>query len=91
MIHPDKAPKDGRCLLDLLDVYHLTNLVKQSMRITKSTDETLIDLILTNNKITFLPTGVVDTQISDHPLVYTIMRVTLLRLRSREIACFDAP
>ena len=85
MIHPDKAPKDGRCLMDLLDVYHLKNLVTQSTRVTKSS-ETLIDLILTNNKRRFLQTGVVDTQISDHSLVYSIMRVTLPRLRSRKIA-----
>lgn len=52
---------------------------------TKST-ETLIDFILTNNKRRALQTGIVDTQISDHSLVYTIMRVTLPRLRSRKIA-----
>ena len=68
-----------------MDVYHLKNLVTQSTRLTKST-ETLIDLILTNNKRRALQTGVVDTQISDHSLVYTIMRVTLPRLRSRKIA-----
>ena len=87
MIQPDKAPKDGRCLMDFLDVYHLKNLVTQSIpsRVTKST-ETLIDLISTTNKRRFLQTGVVDTQISDHSLVYSIMRVTLPRLRSRKIA-----
>ena len=85
MIHPDKAPKDGRCLMDLLDVYHLKNLVTQSTRVTKS-PETLFDLILTNKKRRALQTGVVDTQISDHSLVYTIMRVTLPRLSSRKIA-----
>lgn len=52
---------------------------------TKST-ETLIALILTNNKRRALQTGVIDTKISNHSLVYTIMRVTLLRLRSRKIA-----
>lgn len=48
---------------------------------TKST-ETLIDFILTNNKRRALQTGIVDTQISDHSLVYTIMTW----LRSRKIA-----
>ena len=52
---------------------------------TKST-ETLIALILTNNKRRALQTGVIDTKISNHSLVYTIMRVTLPRLRSRKIA-----
>ena len=85
MIHPDKVRKDGRCLMDLLDVYHLKNLITQSTRVTKSS-ETLIDLILTYNKRRALQTGVVDTQISDHSLVYIIMRVTLPRLTSRKIA-----
>ena len=48
----------------------------RSTQVTKST-ETLTDLILTNNKRA-LKTGVVDTQISDHLLVY--------RSRSRKIA-----
>lgn len=52
---------------------------------TKST-ETLIALILTSNKRRALQTGVIDTKISNHSLVYTIMRVTLPRLRSRKIA-----
>lgn len=63
----------------------LKNLVMQSTRVTKST-EALTDLILTNNKRRLLQTGYLDTQISDHSLVYTIMPVTLLRLRKRKIA-----
>ena len=49
--------------------------------------ETLLDLILTNDKKKVLTTGVVDTQFSDHSLVYTILRSSTPRARSRKI-CF---
>ena len=49
--------------------------------------ETLLDLILTNDKKKVLTTGVVDTQFSDHSLVYTILRSSTTRARSRKI-CF---
>ena len=48
LIRPDKPPKDGRHLADLLDIYNLTNLIKVPTRTGKAS-ETLLDLILTNN------------------------------------------
>ena len=59
--------------MDLLDVCHLKHLVTQPIRMTNAT-KTLIDLILTNNTRRVLRTGVVDTHICDHSLVYTILR-----------------
>ena len=44
-------------------------------------------LILTNDKEKVLTSGVVDTQLSDHSLVYTILRSSAPRTRSRKI-CF---
>ena len=73
LINPCKPSKDGRCLMDLLDVCHLKHLVTQPIRMTNAT-KTLIDLILTNNTRRVLRTGVVDTHICDHSLVYTILR-----------------
>ena len=84
LLAPDKPPKDGRKLLDLLDIYDLCCLINEATRKTK-TSETLLDLILTNNKRTTLTSGVVDTLISDHSLVYTVLRSSAPRLRSRRI------
>lgn len=49
MLDPDKPQRDRRCCLDLLDIFHLKNLITVSTRVT-TTSESLIDLVLTNNK-----------------------------------------
>ncbi|PFX18374.1 Transforming growth factor beta-2 [Stylophora pistillata] len=86
LLDPDKPPKDGRSFLDLLDIFDLNCLITKATRKTKTT-ETLFDLILTNNKTKTLTSGVVDTQISDHSLVFTVLRSVAPRSRSRKI-CF---
>ena len=82
--HRLKSSKDGRILLDLMDIFHLVNLIKDPTRVT-NTSETLIDLILTNNKKKVLISGVFDAQISDHVLVYAILRLTTPRFNSRKV------
>jgi hypothetical protein len=72
LMHPNKPPMDGRDLNDLLDIYNFTNLINSPTRIDKTSD-TLLDIILTNNKAKTLLSGVIDVQISDHSLVYTIL------------------
>ena len=84
LLQPDKSSKDGRILLDLMDIFHLVNLIKDPTRVT-NTSETLIDLILTNNKKKVLISGVFDAQISDHVLVYAILRLTTPRFNSRKV------
>ena len=84
LLHPDKPPKDGRDLIDLLDVYDFKNLIQSATR-TAKTSETLLDLILTNNKRRILSSGVVDVHVSDHSLVYTVLRASSPRSRSRKI------
>ena len=66
--------------------HFLDCLIAKPTRKTK-TAETLLDLILTNDKKKVLTSGVVDTQLSDHSLVYTILRSSAPRTRSRKI-CF---
>ena len=73
-------PKDGGHLRDLLEVYGLKNLIKSPTRIGK-TSSTLLDLILTNNTRRVFSSGVVDADISDHSLIYTILKTTAPRLR----------
>ena len=62
--------------------------ITEPTRKTRTT-ETLLDLILTNDKKKVLTSGVVDTQLSDHSLVYTILRLSVTRTRSRNI-CFHS-
>ena len=80
LMHPNKPPMDGCDLNDLLDIYNFTNLINSPTRIDK-TSETLLDIILTNNKAKTLLSGVIDVQISDHSLVYTILRRSAPRIR----------
>ena len=84
LLNPDKPTKDGRNLLDLIEIFGLDCLITKATRKTK-TSETLLDLILTSNKKKTLVSDVVDTQISDHSLVFTILRSRAPRSRSRKI------
>ena len=77
-------PKDSGHLKDLLEVYGLKNLIKLRTPIGK-TSSTLLDLILTNSTTRIFSLGVVDAHISDHSLIYTILRTTAPRLQSRKI------
>ena len=85
-LNPDEPSNEGRSLRDLLDIYNLECLINGATRKTK-TSETLLDLILTNNKRKTLVSGVVDTQISNHSLVYTVLKSSAPKLRSRKIFC----
>ena len=71
LLAPDKQHRVGRALLDLLDIFNLDCLITEPTRKTKTT-ETMLDLILTNDKKKVLTSGVVDTQLSDHSLVYIL-------------------
>ena len=84
VMEPNKPPMDRRDLSDLLDIYNLENLITSPTRITKS-NKTLLDLILTNNKKRILSSGIVDAQISDHSLIFTILRLSAPRLQLRKI------
>ena len=86
LLQPDKNGSEGRDLLDLCDIFNLECLVKEPTRVTP-TSKTLIDVILTNNKGRFLSTGTLEPHISDHRLIYTVMRISPARKRSRKITC----
>ena len=92
---PKKISKYGRVCsllslshisLGLLDIFSLDCLIAKPTRKTK-TAETLLDLLLTNDKKKVLTSAVVDTQFSDHSLVYTILRSSAPGTRSQKI-CF---
>ena len=70
---PDNCSKEGRALLDLMDGYNLANVIRQPTRVT-STSSTVIDVILTNKPRSFLVSEVFDLGLSDHHLIYAVMR-----------------
>ena len=78
---PDKPPKDSRKLLDLIEIFGLDCLITKATRKTKTSD-TPLDLILTSDKKKTLVSDVVDTQTSDHSLVFTTLWLRAPRSRS---------
>ena len=84
LLQPEKPPKDGRDLLDILDIFNFKCLINSATRVTSST-ETLLDLILTNVRQRVLTTGVVNPHVSDHFLTYGILRTSLQTPRSQKV------
>ena len=78
--------RQKNCLISVCDIFDLHCLINQPTRITPIS-ETLIDLILTNNKKRILSSGTIEPHISDHQLVYTVMRAKSSFKRSRKITC----
>ena len=52
ILRPDKGPREGRALMDLMIEYNLTNLIREPTRVT-ATSSTLIDVILTEQASIF--------------------------------------
>ena len=70
-LRPERT--EGKMLLSLEEVYGLECLIKDPTRITP-TSETLLDVILTNKPELFKTSGVLNPEMSDHHLVYWIMK-----------------
>ena len=56
----------------LVHLHKLRTIIKKATRITEDT-RTLIDVILINDKEKIINAGVLDTGISDHRLVYSLV------------------
>ena len=65
--------REGKILWDLEDVHGLTCLITRPTRIANNS-QTLIDVILTNKPELFKDCGVCDIGISDHALIYGLMK-----------------
>lgn len=70
-LRPERT--EGKILLSLEEVYGLECLIKDPTRITP-TSETPLDVILTNKPELFKTSGVLNPEMSDHHLVYWIMK-----------------
>ena len=84
LLQPEKPPKDGRDLLNILDIFYFKCLINSATRVTSST-KALLDLILTNVRQRVLTAGVVNPHVSDHSLTYGILRTSLKTPRSQKI------
>ena len=86
LLNPDANGCEGRHLIEICDIYNMDSLIDKATRVSQSS-QTLIDIILTNNKTRFLSSGVLEPHLSDHSLVYVIKRTSAPPLRSRKILC----
>ena len=86
MLNPDKPPNQGTDLMDIMDIFAFENLISEATRITDNS-QTLLDLVLTNSKLRVLQAEVSNPYVSDHALVYAILRVFSPKCRSQKI-CF---
>ena len=72
---------DGQALIDLCSTLNLFQLVEKPTRVTE-TSQTLIDVILTTNKLFIDTCDVMSSTISDHSLVYLTLKLKAQRTRT---------
>ena len=77
ILHPQADKKEGRCLLDVCDVYDLDSIINVPTRISK-TRESCLDVILTNASALIKSSGVLEPGLSDHKLAYAVLNSKLL-------------
>ena len=74
MMASSKLPKRDKLeLLDFSRAYNFTQLIKETMHIT-DTSRTMIDLVFANNEHRIVKSGVVPVPLSDHFLVFCIIK-----------------
>ena len=66
--------REGKILLDLEDIHGYSCLIDQPTRITDHS-QTLLDIILTNKPYLFQGCDVFNPELSDHALVYGILKI----------------
>ena len=84
ILHPLDNHKEGQCLLDMCDIYDLDSLINVPTRISKNR-ESCLDVILTNVPAFAKDSGVIHTGLSDHDLVYTVLKTRHMRSKAETI------
>ena len=74
-----QAPSTVKKYIDLCFSHYLHQLIMEPTRTPEHT-KTLIDHIRTNSPEKVIQTGVIETRLSDHELIYCSMKVSLLKL-----------
>ena len=84
ILHPLDNHKEGQCLLDMCDIYDLDSLINVPTGISKNR-ESCLDVILTNVPAFAKDSGVIHTGLSDHDLVYTVLKTRNMRSKAETI------
>ena len=74
----------GKCLLDICDIYDLDTLIKEPTRIS-TTRASCLDVILSNVPMFMKSSGAIETGISDHLLVYTVLKTKMLHANAEVV------
>ena len=75
---PDSVNTNSSHLLNIMDIYGLTQLITEPTRVTQYS-RTLIDLCLTNSPDKISNSGVVDIGISDHCAIFLTRKISHFR------------
>ena len=78
ILHPLADKKEGRCLLDVCDVYDLDSIINIPTRISKTRGKNLAAKGLTNASALIKLSGALEPGLSDHKLVYAVLNSKLL-------------
>ena len=84
IINPLHNDQQGKCLLDIRDIYDLDSFITSPTRISTNTASCL-DVILTNVPVFIKDFGVIETGLSDHCLVYAVLKTKLMRPKADKI------
>lgn len=81
ILHPLDNHKEGQCLLDICDIYDLDRIINVSTRISKNR-KSFLNGILTNVPAFSKDSGVIHTGLSDHDLVYMVLKTRHMRAKA---------
>lgn len=81
ILNPLMNNHQGKCLLDICDIFDLDTLIKQPTRIS-TTRASCLDVILSNVLMFMKTSSAVETGISDHLLVYTVLNTRMLHAKA---------
>ena len=76
--------KEKKDLLKFMNVFDLTQLITDATRVTETT-RTLLDVILVNNDHRITDSGVVFVPLSDHYLVYCVLKSGITKAQPKTI------
>ena len=77
-LFPDSVNANSSHLLNIMDIYGLTQLITEPTRVTQYS-RTLIDLCLTNSPDKICNSGVVNIGISDHSIIFLTRKISHFR------------
>ena len=79
---------EGRNLLQKLNQYKLSNVIKEPTRITNTTG-TLLDLVITSDRNKISKAGTHETGTADHRLVHAVIKLTKTRIPPKTRTAVD--